>query len=420
VVAFLVVGVNAVWRAEFPRRRLVERVRYTSPMIVGTQEDHQAKYRSSEFRGFRRFAWGAVLEGLDPYADLGHVRAYPPFFGIAFLPFAVLWRVPGLGSGLFYVIGFGFALLSAYLCARWTEERPRFGVFALLFILLAPLAMNVLVRCETDMLVLLPVAAAFSWFVRGRRGFACGLLLGFAASFKVLPGLFGVYLLLRRRWWASLGMAAAGLACTVMLPALVWGPRRAWALHVSWYRHVVAPYATADLLDSVGPPARASNQSLTAALFRYLRPIRVRTQGYSGRVNLLRLEPGTVLLAARLMHACVAVGLLGLWALTPVREPAALRRGALYASVCAGILLLSSVSLTTHHVLLLVPLSVVLVSMLAMGDERACRWGWVVAVYAAAMVGIAVPFIKVLTPLLPATACLLAACVALALRRETG
>ncbi len=416
VLAFLITGVNAVWRAEFPRRKFVQRLSYSSPMAIGTDDDRQAKYRTSEFRGFRRVAWGAVLEGIDPYTDLGHLRAYPPFFAVAFFPFTAVWALRGLGSSLFYSMGFAFALLSAHCCSKWWDGKSRFGVFAVIFIMISPLVLNVLSRSESDMFVLLPVAAAFTWTVRGKRGLLAGVLLGFAASFKVLPGLFGLYFLCRRRWRPLAGMAAGAVMCTIVLPVLLWGPGRAWELHLSWYRNVVAPYSSGGLRESVGPPTRASNQSLSAALFRYLRPIDAKTQWFSARVNVATLEAKTVLRLTQAIHVCLGLGLLGLWIFCPAGEEGSSRRAALMATVGPGILLLSHVSLTTHHVLLLLPLSAVLVRMLMMKDGKASGWGWVIAAYAAALIGIAIPFTKILTPLLPATLCLLAVCTALALR----
>jgi len=416
---FVGLGVNTVWRAEFPRRLHVPVLRYDSPMRMGTKEDAQADYRSSEFFGFRRVAWGAVMEGLDPYTDLGHVRAYPPFFAIAFFPFAVVWKLRGVGSAIFFVLGFAFALLSAWYCSRWLRrqgEAGSFGLFALIFILIAPLALSVIVRCESDMFILMPIAVAFLWLVQGRNEFRAGALLGFAASFKVLPGLFGVYLLCRGRWRALAGMVVSGIALTVLLPVLVWGPGRAWALHVSWYRHVVAPYYSAGPGAFIGRPYRPSNQSLAAAAHRTLRPIDVKHKGVIRRVNLAEFSAETVDTVVSTMHALIAIGLIALWTLGARKEECPATRAAMLATVAPGILLLSRVSLTTHHVLLLLPIAALLVRLLERHDLRVRKWSWVLVLYVPAVAGLAIGATKALTPLLPATVCLLTACAVLGLR----
>ena len=54
--------------------------------------------------------------------------------------------------------------------------------------------------------------------------------------------------------------------------------------------------------------------------------------------------------------------------------------------------------------------------MLVLEDAAAARWGWVLVVYLLALLGVAIQPLKPYTPLLPATAALLLACAAIALR----
>ena len=414
--AFLGIGADAVIRAELPQKTFVPRLQYASPTQISEHRDSQAEWRSSEFRGFRTIAWGEVMEGMDPYRDLRHVRAYPPFFGIAFFPFAVLWRIPFAGSGLFFAVSFAFALAAAWSCSAWADKgQVRFGMFALVFILLAPLALDVMARCESDMLVLFPVAAAFCWLARGEKKFRAGALLGFAAAFKVLPGLFGVYLLLTRQWRALGGMIFAGLVCTVVLPVLLWGPERAWRLHLSWYEKVVAPYHSGRTTEFISDPYRPSNQSLTAAFNRLLRPLPMDASKGERNINLISLSPGAVSALAKTLQGLVALGLALLWALCGRKSHDAKSAAILMAAVAPGIMLLSEVSLTSHHVLLILPVAAILMRIMVWDDAAAARWSWVLVVYLLALLGVAIQPLKPYTPLLPAAVALLLACAAIAL-----
>jgi hypothetical protein len=414
--AFLGLGLNAVIRAELPEKRFVPRLQYASPTQIAEDKDSQAEWRSSEFRGFRTIAWGEMMEGMDPYRDLRHVRAYPPFFGIAFFPFAALWKIPFAGSALFFAVSFSFALAAAWFCSAWADDgRAQFGVFALAFLLLAPLALDVMVRCESDMLVLFPVAVSFFWLARGEKKFRAGALLGFAAAFKVLPGLFGVYLLFTRQWRALGGMILAGVVCTVMLPVLLWGPERAWRLHLSWYERVVAPYRSGQTTKFIGDPYRPSNQSLTAAFNRLLRPLPMDTSKGERNINLICLSPMAVSALAKTLQGVVALGLALLWALCG-RGRDAKSAATLMAAVAPGIMLLSEVSLTSHHVLLILPVAVILTRITVLEDAAAARWGWVLVVYLLALLGVAIQPVKAYTPLLPAALALLLACAAIAFR----
>lgn len=429
VAAFVVFGVITVRRAEFPKRIYVPRLQHDSPMDMGTKADKQAKYHSSEFMGFRKLSWGTIALDLDPYVKPFHVRAYPPFFGIAFFPFTALWQIRGAGSALFYLVSFEFALISAWCCSRLFrrgDRGGRFGLFALFFLLLLPLALNVMARCESDMLVLAPVCVAFLWLAQGRKSFQAGALLGFAAAFKILPGLFGVYLLCTRRWRALLGMIAGGLFCTVVLPLVVWGPQRAWDLHVSWYRHVVAPYHSEGAEAVIGKTAeRSSNQSMSAALNRYLRPVGVKTRrgGEPLSMNVAWLTERQVRWVVKVLHACIGLGIILVWILCTPKGERPLSRVVLFATVGPAILLLSEISLTTHHVLLVPALAAIIVRATAAdGDDHAQRWAWTVIVYLLALAGVAIPHVKIFTPMLPATLALLVACVVLAIgdRRRTA
>ena len=405
-VALLFVGFGAVVviRAEIPKHRYVDELSYGSPLEIGAGTDRQAKYHSSEFNGFRKQAWGVLLAGMDPYdPEQFHVRAYPPFFNIVFLPFALLWRLTGVGSALFYAVSFGLTVLSAWWLSRWgaAEGRDGFGFFALVFLLVVPLALNVMARCETDMLVLGAVSAALMLHVRGRRDFAAGFLLGCATAFKVLPGLFGVYFLCRRKWTAAAGMITGGLFCTVLLPVFVFGPSRAVALHVSWYKGVVAPYGSEGAGAVIGDGARPSNQSLAATLQRLCLPVPVKVRSGERRpMNLVSLSPGAVGGVTKGIQAVVGLGLVFLWVFCARRGARPRVVATLFGLTAPGILILSEMSLTTHHMLLLVPLSVFVLRVMDDGDKGAGRWAWLVPLYLLAMAGTAIGPVKAYSPLL--------------------
>ena len=158
----VLLGAYVVMRAEVPKERFVDELHYRSPVEIDTSDDKQAKYHSSEFHGFARLSWGSIKEGLDQYVDL-HTRGYPPFFAIAFFPFAIFWRIPGVGSALFYLLCYVGGIHAAWCLAAWCRrkgEPTRFGLFALIWLIMLPFTAAILARCETDMLVVWPLAVA--------------------------------------------------------------------------------------------------------------------------------------------------------------------------------------------------------------------------------------------------------------------
>lgn len=424
-VIFLIMGFFAVKRAEVPKRWHAPVLNYESPVDIDYGDDPQADYSSSEFRGFRRISWAVVVKGLDPYRDLDHIRAYPPFFGIAFFPFAAPWRLMGVGGALMYATGFALALLAAW---AWSgvgaaDGKPRFGRFAMLFFLTLPLVLNILARSSSQMIVVGPLALGCAWLARGRRPVAAGALLGFAAAFKVLPGLFGVYLLATRQWRALGAMAGAGVLCWIVVPALVFGPGRAVELHRSWIELVVAPYGQGEVTAIVGNPFRESNQSFTAAANRYLRDITVMAGSKyteSGRteqqVNFVSLSEETLRAGLRVAKVGILGGLIFLWAFT--RRAGGAGRAVLAVSPALGLLLLSEISTTTHHALLALPLAALLTAALDRDLPAARRWLWLLPGWGAILLATAT--VKYRSPLFLATALLAAATLHIALADRRG
>lgn len=423
---YLVMGFFSVKRAEVPKRVHVPELRYESPVEIDLA-DEQADWSSSEFRGYRRLSWGTVMEGMDPYRDIGHVRAYPPFGAIGFFPFSAPWRLRGVGSTIYFSTGFAFALLMAWAWSWGAGEKggARFGRFALLFIMLAPLSMNCLARCSSQMLVLGPVAVGTAWLTQGRRPVWAGALLGLAASFKVLPGIFGVYLIATRQWRALAGMAIGGVFCTVFLSMLVFGPQRAWDLHKSWFEVVIVPYSSGDINTIVGNSFREGNQAMTATAHRYLRDLPVMVgskyterERREMRINVANLDEDTIGRGLRVVKIGILAGFILLWALATPGSVAG--KAVLAASPALGMLLLSEISTVTHHVMVILPPAALMVAGLDSGQRAARRWLWLIPGWFVTMVLVGVA--KVFGPLFFFTALCTAATVhvALADRQRAG
>jgi hypothetical protein len=83
-------------------------------------------------------------------------------------------------------------------------------------------------------------------------------------------------------------------------------------------------------------------------------------------------------------------------------------------------LLLSEVSLTTHHITLAIAFGVIISRAIGQGDPVARRWLWAVAA-ALVLCGLASSdAIKMLSPFLAATILLLVAAIAIALNDRSG
>jgi hypothetical protein len=240
------------------------------------------------------------------------------------------------------------------------------------------------------MFVVMMVAGAMYLILARRRHWSGGVLLGAAAAFKLTPGLFGVYLLCRRKWAALSGMVLAGLVCTVFLPVLIWGPQGAWQRQHSWFDEVIVPYATQGPESFIGSAYRDINQSPKAALVRYLTRFNVGSQSKPRYLNVADLPMNTVNAIATGLKALILAGLVVAWAVPRPRATPALEV-ALFALVPLGMLLLSDVSHGSHLAVLAVPLGgFVAVAHLHAGEalERRMAWGILAGCLAANLIAV--------------------------------
>ncbi len=296
-------------------------------VISGTE---RALAGSSEFMGYRRIVQVGLIEGKDQYVHISHVRAYPPSFAILWAPFGgfPIGLVPDYGHPLEGTslsqqiqLGMSAAVLLLLMTAmvpvsarcissagaRLDSEGAVPGTAALVVALTGLLALNGMVRSENDMLILMALAGAMYFMFVKKQDWAAGALLGLATAVKLTPGLFGIYLLCRRKWRALGGMMAAGFVCTVLLPAIVWGPQETYARHRSWVETVLLPYATAGPDEFIGRAYRSINQSPKAALVRFLTPYNAGKRQTPHYVHLAELSAGTV----NALGAAVPVVILG-------------------------------------------------------------------------------------------------------------
>ncbi|MCK4283367.1 MAG: DUF2029 domain-containing protein [Candidatus Brocadiae bacterium] len=334
---------------------------------------------SSEFMGFRRIVQVSLIDDDNHYERIGHLRAYPPVFPIfwgtfGFFPVGAVPDPdhPLVGTTLSQQIQLGVSAAVLLLIMTTTTALVVFSVMhtvysrrqgesascapVLLWILSGGLMLNGIVRCETDIFIVGMVVAAMHLMLVGDRQWAGGALLGVAAALKLTPGLFGVYLLCRRKYRAVGGMIIAGLVCTAVVPTLVWGLEGSVDRHRSWVIRVLIPYAREGPESFISRPYRRANQSPKAALVRYLTHYNAGKSGRPRYVNVADLPMATVRKIAMALKLIILGLLVVAWALPPRATTRELEIF-LFALVPLGMLLLSDVSHGSHLSLLVVPFS---------------------------------------------------------------
>ena len=108
---------------------------------------------------------------------------------------------------------------------------------------------------------------------RGRPRTA-GLIFGVATVVKLLPGIFVLWLLLKRRWSAAMVSAGTVVILTLVPPLLAFGPARTLAYHREWFDYNVRGDAGGGMLRTDLPDhfIDRRNQSITQVLARWTWP----------------------------------------------------------------------------------------------------------------------------------------------------
>jgi len=327
---------------------------------------------SSEFIGFREIVQVSLVMDRNPYKAIAHVRAYAPPFAIMWSPFGLLpfGRLPdknnvlsstttgeavqiGTVSTVLLLLMAGMAVWSvrciAVACGKESKWTSCFPVLVLL--LSGGLMFNSALRCETDVFVLMLVAGTMVLMFRRHRPWEAGFLLGVATVFKLVPGLFGVYLLCRRKWRALSGMVLGGIAFGLVLPVLVWGVSGTYARYRGWTEEVLLGLADEGPEAFIARSYRRTNQSLTAAGVRYLSHYNAGSKRHPAYVNVADLPVATARKAADLVKLGILVLLVGVWLLART-DCGPERERLLFALVPPSMLLLSPVSVGGHFAIL--------------------------------------------------------------------
>ena len=178
---------------------------------------------------FKHFFWAAdaVRRGEDPYAAGSRGYIYPPLIAFVAQPIAALGY--GRAAAVLLPVNVAVTLLALSLAAveflRRFKARRRDAAAVAAVVLIGLLLDVDKVKGEwqmwqTDVWMLLLFTLGLRWL--DRRPAWAGVALGIGANIKYLPLLLLPYLLVRRRWRASVALVASAVGFA-LLPALSMG-----------------------------------------------------------------------------------------------------------------------------------------------------------------------------------------------------
>jgi hypothetical protein len=240
-----------------------------------------------------------------------------------------------------------------------------------------------LVECGLQLFLLGLLTAALAALVRGRPSL-CGLTLGLATVYKVMPVIFFPLLLWKRRWRAAAWMAAS-ILFFCLLPTLRVGWQKNLALHRQWLDFAGRLVALDDPSENGVERPNLRNQSLPLVLARLVEkypsdhPLNVDELVH---FRLASLDPPQ---AKRIVQVALLALVIGLaWCF---RGPVDLSDGAEalareWAGACILVALLSPLC-WLQHLVLVIPAAILFAQSAASGKVR--QWQWAAAAIAAAL-----------------------------------
>ena len=175
---------------------------------------------------------------------LHYTFIYPPLVGVLMWPLSALPLGPG--AMVWFVVNVACTLHAAWILSRLLAPAGRTHVFfAAALVLALPSTVENIMLGQLHALLLYLMVLTFAGLRRGRPATGA-VALGVATGIKLLPGILGVYFIVRRQWRALAVFVLTLIICSVAVPAVALGPRSAGALLGKFYEFRVAPYLSAE------------------------------------------------------------------------------------------------------------------------------------------------------------------------------
>lgn len=334
------------WVSRAPRKAAIVGlvVLLATVWVVSFHRAVNGKYDFQHFYLDACYVWthgelNPVLKGSDPL-EQRQLPFYLPALSVLISPIAAGGRTP---AALLWTAGHVVCLFySLRVLAGWcgnpaTVQRtvpvPQAATsFAPLVTACVLALLPIIIAAQFNQLSFLVLAlllGGIDALERGRDRRA-GVLLAAAGVIKLLPLLFGLWLVLKRRWRALAAYVMAVAALTLIPPLLRFGPQRTFEYHVQWAQYNLFGAPARGMVDTTLPEhfIDRRNQSIASVLARWLwagHPYRVTHQP-------LQLSRETCIALAWGIKAVLLAALI--WATRrPWRElevAAGRREGALY------------------------------------------------------------------------------------------
>jgi len=178
-------------------------------------------------------------------------------------PAALLWTLGHLAA-----LAYSLKVLANWSRAEGSRTPPRAAVITATVVAL-PVIYEAARFNQVSFFVLALILAGVMALER-RRPARAGLWLGLATAFKLLPGVFTLWLVLKRQWTAAAALVATMLIVALLPPLVVFGPSETVQYHRQWWDYNFHGAPARGLVDASlrGHFVDHRNQSIPAVVAR--------------------------------------------------------------------------------------------------------------------------------------------------------
>ena len=250
--------------------------------------------------------------------------------------------------------------------ARDRARLPAVGAFGATILLAVPAFLEAGKFNQLSYFVLALILGGVT-AVECARPKTAGVLFGAAAVLKLLPAIFLVWLLLKRRWTAAITLVVVGLVLAFVPPLVVFGPQRTLEYHQQWWGYNVRGDSASGLLKADLPDhfIDRRNQSIPQVLAR----LTWSEHPFAAPIQPIQLEPQTCTWLAYGISGVLLAALM--WATRRSWSGLAPQRRHAEAAVYAISMLVFSPLLRQYYLVWAVPALALLARMAV--DETAPR-----------------------------------------------
>jgi hypothetical protein len=234
----------------------------------------KVKYDFSHFYLDAQHLWqnGEIntRDDLDEKEGGPHLPWYLPLAAILFVPIAAIGE-PTIAGIVWFAVSWGAMIATVRWFGRELTSLPPRDWLITQAPALILCGGAIFANChfnQISFVVLAAVAGSFA-LLRRRRPWLAGMVLSAAALVKLLPAVFLLWWVLRRRWRAIGGFLFGVVCLDIVLNVAIFGVSRTWEYHERWFRNSVVHGSTASMILR-GDENDYRNQGLGVVMLRLL------------------------------------------------------------------------------------------------------------------------------------------------------